>query len=56
MSAFAHDTYRHPNGDGFLAKPFTIESLTGIVEEALSARLHPKVAEKVSNLKLEVKT
>jgi signal transduction histidine kinase len=36
MSAFAHDVSRHPNGDGFLAKPFTIESLTGIVEEALS--------------------
>ena len=36
MSAFAHDATRHPNGDGFLAKPFTIESLTGIVEEALT--------------------
>jgi two-component system cell cycle sensor histidine kinase/response regulator CckA len=36
MSAFAHDATRHPNGDGFLAKPFTIESLTGIVEEGLS--------------------
>jgi len=27
---------RHPTGDGFLAKPFTIESLTDIVEEALT--------------------
>jgi two-component system cell cycle sensor histidine kinase/response regulator CckA len=36
MSAFARDTMRHPTGDGFLAKPFTIESLTDIVEEALT--------------------
>jgi two-component system cell cycle sensor histidine kinase/response regulator CckA len=36
MSAFARDATRHPTGDGFLAKPFTIESLTGIVEEALA--------------------
>jgi two-component system, cell cycle sensor histidine kinase and response regulator CckA len=36
MSAFARDTTRHPNGDDFLAKPFTVESLTGIVENALS--------------------
>jgi CheY-like chemotaxis protein len=35
-SGFARDTVRHPSGDGFLAKPFTIESLTGIVAEALS--------------------
>jgi CheY-like chemotaxis protein len=35
MSAFARDTKRHPIGDGFLAKPFTVASLTGIVEEAL---------------------
>ena len=57
MSAFAHDASRHPNGDGFLAKPFTIESLTGIVEEALSGSPAPiQVAEKVSNLKLDVKT
>ena len=35
-SGFARDTARHPSGDGFLAKPFTIESLTGIVAEALS--------------------
>jgi CheY-like chemotaxis protein len=35
MSAFARDTRRHPAGDGFLAKPFTVASLTGIVEEAL---------------------
>jgi two-component system cell cycle sensor histidine kinase/response regulator CckA len=37
MSGFAHDTTRHPSGDSFLAKPFTVESLTGIVEEALAA-------------------
>ena len=36
MSAFARDGTRHPEGDGFLAKPFTVESLTGIVEKALS--------------------
>jgi two-component system cell cycle sensor histidine kinase/response regulator CckA len=36
MSAFARDATRHPEGDGFLAKPFTVESLTGIVEKALS--------------------
>ncbi len=36
ISAFAPDPMRHPAGDGFLAKPFTIESLTGIVERALS--------------------
>jgi len=35
MSAFAQDTARHPVRDGFLAKPFTAESLTGIVERAL---------------------
>jgi CheY-like chemotaxis protein len=37
MSAFARDTRRHPVGDGFLPKPFTVASLTGIVEEALFA-------------------
>ena len=37
MSAFARDTKRHPAGDGFLPKPFTVASLTGIVEEALFA-------------------
>ena len=36
MSAFARDTTRHPKGDGFLAKPFTVESLTSIVDNALS--------------------
>jgi CheY-like chemotaxis protein len=36
MSAFAHDALRHPKADGFLAKPFTIEALTGIVEKGLS--------------------
>jgi CheY-like chemotaxis protein len=35
MSGFAHDKTRHPSGDGFLAKPFTVESLTDIVEETL---------------------
>ena len=35
-SGFARDIARHPSGDGFLAKPFTIESLTGIVAKALS--------------------
>jgi CheY-like chemotaxis protein len=38
MSAFAQDTSRHPVRDGFLQKPFTTESLTGIVEEALRDR------------------
>jgi len=36
MSAFARDVTRHPSGDGFLAKPFTVESLTSIVEHARS--------------------
>jgi two-component system cell cycle sensor histidine kinase/response regulator CckA len=35
MSAFAADKTRHPSGDGFLAKPFTVESLTTIVGAAL---------------------
>jgi signal transduction histidine kinase/CheY-like chemotaxis protein len=35
ISGFARDTARHPRGDGFLAKPFTVESLTDIVEHAL---------------------
>jgi CheY-like chemotaxis protein len=35
VSGFARDTTRHPSGDGFLAKPFTVESLTDIVEETL---------------------
>lgn len=34
VSAFAPDPARHPPGDGFLAKPFTSESLTDIVERA----------------------
>jgi CheY-like chemotaxis protein len=37
ISGFARDKARHPSGDGFLAKPFTVEALTGIVEEALNA-------------------
>jgi CheY-like chemotaxis protein len=36
MSAFARDAARHPGGDGFLAKPFSVESLTGTVEAALA--------------------
>ena len=35
-SGFAPDTARHASGDTFLAKPFTIESLTGIVAKALA--------------------
>jgi len=35
MSAFARDATRHSSGDGFLAKPFTAEGLTAIVDEAL---------------------
>lgn len=34
ISAFAPDPARHPPGDGFLAKPFTSESLTDIVGRA----------------------
>jgi two-component system, cell cycle sensor histidine kinase and response regulator CckA len=37
ISGFARDAARHPSGDGFLAKPFTVESLTDIVEHALDA-------------------
>jgi CheY-like chemotaxis protein len=37
ISGFAPDATRHPSGDGFLAKPFTVESLTDIVEHALDA-------------------
>jgi CheY-like chemotaxis protein len=37
MSAFARDAARHPAGDGFLAKPFSVASLTAIVEEALKS-------------------
>jgi len=36
ISAFVPDPARHPSGDGFLAKPFTTESLIGIVEKTLS--------------------
>jgi CheY-like chemotaxis protein len=38
MSGFARDTTRHLSGDGFLVKPFTAESLTGIVEDALETQ------------------
>jgi CheY-like chemotaxis protein len=38
MSGFAYDTTRHRSGDGFLAKPFTVESLSAIVEAALAVR------------------
>ena len=37
MSGFAPDHARHPSGDGFLAKPFTVESLTSVVKAALAA-------------------
>jgi two-component system cell cycle sensor histidine kinase/response regulator CckA len=37
ISGFARDATRHPAGDGFLAKPFTVESLTGVVRAALAA-------------------
>jgi CheY-like chemotaxis protein len=36
MSGFACDRVRQPAADGFLAKPFTIESLTNIVEQAVA--------------------
>jgi len=36
ISAFAPDPMRQASGDAFLAKPFTSESLTGIVTKALS--------------------
>jgi two-component system cell cycle sensor histidine kinase/response regulator CckA len=39
MSAFAPDLTRHSSRDGFLAKPFTSESLASVVGEALST--HP---------------
>lgn len=35
VSAFARDPTRHSSGDGFLAKPFTAESLTAIIDDAL---------------------
>jgi hypothetical protein len=37
MSGFARDAARHPAGDGFLAKPVTVETLPGSVHEALAA-------------------
>jgi CheY-like chemotaxis protein len=37
ISAFARDPARQLNGDRFLAKPFTAEALTAIVEVALAA-------------------
>jgi two-component system, cell cycle sensor histidine kinase and response regulator CckA len=36
LSGFACDPTRQPATDGFLAKPFTVESLTGIVQLALA--------------------
>src|SRR4029077_18066186 len=35
MSGFACDPVRHPLGDGFLAKPFSVESLTAVVHVTL---------------------
>ena len=37
LSGFACDPGRQPVTDGFLAKPFTVESLTGIVQQTLAA-------------------
>jgi CheY-like chemotaxis protein len=36
LSGFACDPHRQPPTDGFLAKPFTVESLTDIVHHALA--------------------
>jgi CheY-like chemotaxis protein len=40
MSGFAFDTIRQPTADDFLAKPFTIESLANLVQQA-AARSRP---------------
>jgi CheY-like chemotaxis protein len=37
MSGFACDMNRHPAANGFLAKPFTIESLTNVVQQVVSS-------------------
>jgi len=37
MSGFACDLMRQSSADSFLAKPFTVEALTNIVQEALTA-------------------
>jgi two-component system cell cycle sensor histidine kinase/response regulator CckA len=36
MSGYAHDTVRQPADEAFLAKPFTAESLTHVVQHALA--------------------
>jgi hypothetical protein len=36
MSGFACDMTRQTSADGFLAKPFTIESLTDVVQHSAS--------------------
>ena len=36
MSGYAHDPDRQPPDDAFLAKPFTAESLTHVVQHALA--------------------
>jgi two-component system cell cycle sensor histidine kinase/response regulator CckA len=36
LSGFAPDAARHPSGDPFLAKPFTVESLIAMVQETLA--------------------
>jgi two-component system, cell cycle sensor histidine kinase and response regulator CckA len=36
MSGFARDCTRHPTADRFLAKPFAVESLRDVVQQALS--------------------
>jgi hypothetical protein len=37
MSGFTRDLVRQPVSEPFLAKPFTVESLTTIVRQALTA-------------------
>jgi two-component system cell cycle sensor histidine kinase/response regulator CckA len=36
MSGYAHDAVRQPATDAFLAKPFTAESLTHVVQDAMA--------------------
>jgi two-component system cell cycle sensor histidine kinase/response regulator CckA len=36
MSGYAHDSVRHPADEAFLAKPFTAESLTDLVQHAMA--------------------
>jgi CheY-like chemotaxis protein len=41
MSGFARDLKREPAAHGFLAKPFTIESLTNVVQQVAASSLQP---------------